>query len=95
MFLWYTFSVQDSSHFLSYLFYVWLYQFSGFFIKTPRHGAQTTLYCCLEDKLEAETGLYYADVGSSEASKFGLIEENRKALWDLSEKLTETMGLKL
>ena len=30
-------------------------------IKTPFHGAQTTLYCCLEEKLSAVSGLYYSD----------------------------------
>lgn len=28
-------------------------------MKTPKQGAQTTLYCSIDEKTEAETGLYY------------------------------------
>ena len=84
---------QESSHFISYLFYVWLYRLGHFFLKTPRHGAQTTLYCCLEEDIANETGLYYSDVGRKESSKDSKIDKDGKTLWELSEKMTGTKGL--
>ena len=32
-----------------------------FVFKTPFHGAQTTLYCTLEDSIEKDSGKYYKD----------------------------------
>jgi len=60
-------------------------------IKTPFHGAQTTLYCCLEDKIEGESGLYYSDCARKDASAHGRDDEAAKKLWELSEKM---VGLK-
>nr|XP_022916925.1 retinol dehydrogenase 12-like [Onthophagus taurus] len=33
----------------------------GIFMKTPEEGAQTTIYCAVEEDLQNETGFYYAD----------------------------------
>ena len=33
--------------------------FAKCFIKTPQQGAQTTIYCSVEESLSNETGLYY------------------------------------
>lgn len=60
-------------------------------IKTPYHGAQTTLYCCLEDKIEGESGNYYSDCARKDASAQGQDAEAAKKLWELSEKM---VGLK-
>jgi hypothetical protein len=32
-----------------------------FVLKTPFYGAQTTLYCTLDDGIECESGMYYSD----------------------------------
>lgn len=45
-------SVFRGARFLSQLF---LRPFS----KTPEQGAQTTIYCAVDEKAAAETGLYY------------------------------------
>lgn len=38
----------------------WVFHLFGLvFFKTPKQGAQTTLYCVLEPGLEKESGLYY------------------------------------
>ena len=64
---------------------------SSWCIKTPFHGAQTTLYCCLEDKIEHESGNYYSDCAQKPASPQGQDAEAAKKLWELSEKM---VGLK-
>lgn len=33
-----------------------------FFIKSPKEGAQTTIYCAVEESLQNESGLYYRSV---------------------------------
>lgn len=33
-----------------------------FFIKSPKDGAQTTIYCAVEESLQNESGLYYRSV---------------------------------
>lgn len=38
-----------------------LYPFLWFMMKTPKMGAQTSLYCCLEDNLKLVGGGYYVD----------------------------------
>ena len=63
----------------------------GFCLKTPFHGAQTTLYCLLEDKIEHESGNYYSGCAKVDPSPQAQNAEASKKLWELSEKL---VGLK-
>ena len=58
---------------------------------TPAQGAQTTLYCCLEDSIENESGEYYSNCKKSKANKRGRNEANQKRLWEISEQM---VGLK-
>jgi retinol dehydrogenase-12 len=62
-----------------------------FMIKTPFYGAQTTLYCALEDTIEDETGCYYSDCSKKEPSGHAQDMEAAKRLWEVSETL---VGLK-
>ena len=68
-----------------------LIQFVTFMTKSIHHGAQTTLYCTLDDEIENESGFYYADCARKTPSKNAQSEEAAKKLWDVSEKL---VGLK-
>ena len=61
-------------------------------IKTPFHGAQTTLYCSLEPSLENESGNYYSDCKRKTPSRDARNEDDQKRLWDISE---EVVGLKV
>lgn len=36
-----------------------------FFVKTPWQGAQTTIYCAVDESLQNTSGLYYRSVASS------------------------------
>ncbi len=36
-----------------------------FFLKTPWQGAQTTIYCAVDESLQNTSGLYYRSVASS------------------------------
>jgi hypothetical protein len=58
--------------------------------KTPLQGAQTTLFCCLEDSVEAHSGKYYSDCKEEEPlHAIALNEDDQKRLWDISEKLLQ------
>ncbi len=58
-----------------------------FFVKTPWHGAQTSLYCCLEDSIENESGLYYSDCAKKTPSKAAQDMDAAKRLWEVSENM--------
>jgi hypothetical protein len=57
------------------------------FLKTPLQGAQTTIYCCLEESIQNHSGRYYSDCKEKMAASTTMSEEDAKRLWELSEKL--------
>ena len=62
-----------------------LWPFHHFFVKTPFFGAQTTLYCCLNDSII--NGGYYSDCRQKMPSRAALDDRAGKKLWDISEKM--------
>ena len=63
----------------------------NFVAKTPFYGAQTTLYCALDDAIECESGMYYSDCVQKSPSAAALNKEDQKKLWTISE---EMVGIK-
>jgi len=59
------------------------------FMKTVESGAQTSLYCCLEESLTRESGKYYSDVREKQPAVQATSDEDAKRLWQISEKLTK------
>ena len=72
-------------------FYACLSPLAKHFIKTPFHGAQTTLFCALDDSVAALSGRYFADCREKRPHQRALIEEHWQRLWEISE---EMVGLK-
>lgn len=58
-----------------------------FLIKSPTEGAQTTIYCAVEESLQNESGLYYSDCALKTAASQGLDDEAAKKLWDVSASM--------
>ncbi|XP_019878446.2 retinol dehydrogenase 13-like [Aethina tumida] len=58
-----------------------------FFAKTPLQGAQTTIYCAVDEHCANETGLYYAECAVKRPSRRAQDEETAKKLWECSLKL--------
>ena len=58
-------------------------------MKTPVAGAQTSLYCCLEESIAEHSGRYYSDCREKRPSARALNVEDAKRLWEISEKLTK------
>lgn len=55
--------------------------------KTPLQGAQTTIYCAVDESLANVTGKYFSDCAIKEESKAAQDDEAAKKLWEVSEKL--------
>ena len=60
---------------------------ANYFWKTPAQGAQTTLYCALEDYEKLKQGAYYSDCKVKRESKLARNDDDCKRLWELSKKL--------
>jgi len=59
------------------------------FEKSPLQGAQTSIYCAVQEGLERESGNYFANCGKAESTKQSHDEGVAKKLWEVSEKLTK------
>lgn len=57
------------------------------FDKTPEQGAQTTIYCAIDENLANETGCYYSDCKKVTASAKARNMEDAKKLWDVSAQM--------
>ena len=59
------------------------------FFKTPESGAQTTIFCAVDETLEGVTGKYYADCKEVETSELGNNMEDAARLWEESLKMVK------
>ena len=57
---------------------------------TPVQGAQTTIYCAVEEGLEKYSGGYFRNCGVVSASAYACNDGYSKKLWELSEQMTNT-----
>lgn len=57
-------------------------------LKTPRQGAQTTIYCALSPDLEKVSGKYFSDSKEQEPAPQALDVDAAKRLWTISERWT-------
>ncbi|ALC42025.1 CG30491, partial [Drosophila busckii] len=65
------------------------------FVKTPKNGAQTTLYVALDPELEKVTGQYFSDCAAKEVAPAGKDDTTAKWLWAVSEKWTRAQIINL
>ncbi|XP_058485361.1 retinol dehydrogenase 13 [Solea solea] len=56
-------------------------------IKTPWEGAQTTIYCAVDESLANDSGLYYSDCAPKKPAPQALDDAAAKKLWDLSASM--------
>ncbi|XP_023671126.1 retinol dehydrogenase 13 [Paramormyrops kingsleyae] len=59
-------------------------------MKTPWQGAQTTIYCAVEESIADVSGLYYSDCAPKEPAPQAKDDQAARRLWDLS---TSMLGL--
>ncbi|KAI1904495.1 hypothetical protein AGOR_G00006240 [Albula goreensis] len=53
-------------------------------LKTPWEGAQTTIFCAVDESLENTSGLYYSDCAPKEAAPQARDDAVAKKLWEVS-----------
>lgn len=56
-------------------------------IKSPREGAQTTIYCAVEERIATESGLYYSDCAPKVPAPQATDDAVAKKLWDVSASM--------
>ncbi|XP_076879177.1 retinol dehydrogenase 11 [Brachyhypopomus gauderio] len=57
------------------------------FFKTPWEGAQTTIYCAVDENIQDSTGLYYSDCAPKEEAPAAKSDSAACRLWDLSASM--------
>jgi len=54
-------------------------------LKSPKAGAQTSIFCAVDQSLDGVSGLYFVDCAEGEVAKQGLDMEAAARLWEQSE----------
>ncbi|XP_077586775.1 retinol dehydrogenase 12 [Stigmatopora nigra] len=57
------------------------------FMKTPREGAQTSVYCAVAEELHAISGKHFSDCAPAFVAPQGRSQETARRLWDASCEL--------
>ena len=57
-------------------------------LKTAEAGAQTSIFCSVDETLGDENGLYYADCRETKPEPQAESLEDAKKFWDIRETLT-------
>ncbi|NXT27243.1 RDH12 dehydrogenase, partial [Syrrhaptes paradoxus] len=65
----------------------WLWKIFSFLLKTPREGAQTSIYCAVAEELDSVSGQYFSDCQPAYVSPRGRDDEIAKKLWSVSCEL--------
>lgn len=73
--------------YLSYLKLILMYPLIKYAFKTPKEGAQTTIFCSTEEFDKIKSGKLYRNCKEIEVNSNGKNEEDARKLWDLSEEL--------
>lgn len=64
-----------------------IYNLLFMLIKNPWEGAQTTIYCAVDESLANSSGLYYSDCAPKTPAPQALDDAAAKKLWDLSASM--------
>nr|XP_029507185.1 retinol dehydrogenase 11-like isoform X2 [Oncorhynchus nerka] len=64
-----------------------LFSLFSLFLKSPRDGAQTSIYCAVAEELHSLTGKHFSDCAPASVAPQGRNEETARKLWDASSEL--------
>jgi NAD(P)-dependent dehydrogenase (short-subunit alcohol dehydrogenase family) len=68
----------------------YFFPFISLFVKSPKRGAKTPIYCASSPDIEGVSGKYFKNRKESKSVKASYDEELAKKLWDAGIKLTNT-----
>ena len=58
--------------------------------KTPEQGAQTTIYCAVDEEIKNVSGHYYSDCKEKKLLKHATKDEDGERLWNMSEEIIKS-----
>ena len=64
------------------------YWFSSPFLESTVQGAQTSIYCAVQEGIEGLSGSYFSDCALASSSRVSQDVEMAKQLWEVSEEMT-------
>lgn len=85
---------QEAYNWPSWLFgiiKIFMKPFELWFLKSSKQGAETSIYCCVDERLDSVSGKYFSDCSERPILKEMLDENVQERLWEISE---EFVGLK-
>ncbi|XP_049954636.1 retinol dehydrogenase 13-like isoform X2 [Schistocerca serialis cubense] len=59
------------------------------YLKSPKQGAQTTIYCAVEESISNESGLYYSGCKKATPTRRARNAESARRLWEESLRLVK------
>lgn len=59
--------------------------FEHWFLKSSKQGAQTTIFCAVDEAVEGVSGKYFSDCGEREVMATVLDNDVQQRLWKMSE----------
>ena len=69
-------------------FVKYFFPFISLFVKSPKRGAKTSIYCASSSDIEGASGKYFKKRKEAKSVKASYDEELAKKFWELSAKLT-------
>ena len=76
-------------------FVKYFFPFISLFVKSPKRGAKTSIYCASSSDIEGASGKYFKKRKEAKSVKASYDEELAKHLWDISIELTNLNSEKL
>ena len=61
-------------------------------MKSPIEGAQTTIYCAVDEAVEGVSGKYFMDCKVTQPSKAAVDDDMAERLWKVSAELVALTG---
>ena len=72
-----------------YIIKFFLLPISFWLFKNSHEGAQTTIYCAVDENITSLSGMYFSDCAPKKMLPHALNKNDAKKIWEISEKLTK------